>query len=178
MKLIEKDNELFVIALTDPRIKKITKKIVEPVNPYPDRKFSIREDLLTLPSDSVNRNAIYYDFSALPIWGVSSTKKIMRKEWNNIINVIWSTWEHAQAMAFLRIPETQQHKRSDDKTKCAKRLCRLANTASIRSQGVWTCGTPASESEKQWAATVWRFPVETELQGAKGILAICDGELA
>ena len=112
------------------------------------------------------------------IWGVSSTKKIAKKEWNNIINLIWSTWEHAQAMAFLRIPETQQHKPTKQKTECAKRLCRLANTASIRSQGVWTCGTPATEADKAWAATVWPFPVKEELRGAKGILAICDGELS
>ena len=102
----------------------------------------------------------------------------MRSKWHNIINVIWSTWEHAQAMAFIRIPETQQHKPTKQKTDCAKRLCRLANAASIRSKGVWTCGTPASDYDKRWAATSWPFPVKTEIQGAKGILAICNGELA
>ena len=48
VNLIEKDNAIFKIALTDPRIKVVTEHIKEPVNPYPDRKFSVREDLLTL----------------------------------------------------------------------------------------------------------------------------------
>ena len=103
---------------------------------------------------------------------------LLRKEWNNIINVIWSTWEHAQAMAFLRIPETQQHKNSKQKTECAKRLCKLANCAAIRSRGVWVCGTPADEEAKRWAETVWPFPVEERIEGAKGLLALCDGTMA
>ena len=94
-----------------------------------------------------------------------------------MINVIWSTWEHAQAMAFMRIPETQQHKENKNKSECARRLCRLADTASIRSAGVWTCGTPATESERRWAQDIWPFPVKTKVEGPKGLLAICDGEI-
>ena len=179
MNLIQKDNDLFVFALTDPRIKKPVKKIVEPINPYPNRKFAVRNDLLTLTSDMKGLNALFLDFSELPIWGVDAKKKkIDGKEWKNIINLVWSTWDHAQAMAFIRIPETQQHKKNSDKTDCAKRLCRLANAASIRSEGVWTCGTPASKADKEWAAGIWPFPVDRPLQGAKGMLAICDGALA
>ena len=81
-------------------------------------------------------------------------------------------------MAFIRIPETQQHKKNDQKNKTAKRLCRLADTASIRSSGCWTNGTPATEYYKTWAQTVWPFPIEEEIVGAKGLLALCDGELA
>ena len=71
--------------------------------------------------------------------------------------------------------ETLQNKQ---KTDCAKRLCRLADTASIRSSGCWTCGTPASEADKIWAQSVWPFPVEERIEGAKGLLALCDGVMA
>ena len=162
--------------ITDPRIKRITKKIAAPINPIPGRKFSVRNGLLTLPSDAEGRNALYLDFSGLPIWGVDAKQKIVGKEWNNIINVLWSMWEHAQVLSFIRIPETQQHKKHADKSDCAKRLCKLANTASIRASGCWACGTPATE--KSWAQGVWPFPVEGKIQGAKGLLALCNGELA
>ena len=102
VKLVEKDNEVFKISITDPRIEICQAKIAEPINPFPSRKFAVRDDLLTLPSGAWNRYETYYDFSALPIWGIACKKKIMRKEWGNVINVIWSTWEHAQVVAFMR----------------------------------------------------------------------------
>ena len=178
VNLITRDNKLFLISVTDPRIKRHVKGIAAPVNPSPNRKFSVKEGLLTLPKDAEGRKALFLDFSALPIWGVDAKEKINKTEWHNIINVIWSTWEFAHAVAFIRIPETQQHKKNKDKTDCAKRLCQLANCAAIRSRGVWACGTPADESTKRWAETVWPFPVQKPIEGAKGLLALCDGTMA
>ena len=78
----------------------------------------------------------------------------------------------------MRIPEAQQHKAHRDKSDCAKRLCKLSNTASIRSKGVWCNGEAASESEKDWAESVWPFPVLQQLEVVNRLLSSCDGELA
>ena len=77
VNLIERDNKVFGIATTDPRIKIKRRKITAPIVPkgYEQRKFAVREDLLTLRTDEVNRYETYYDFTELPIWGVSSQKK-------------------------------------------------------------------------------------------------------
>ena len=92
--------------------------------------------------------------------------------------MLWSTWEHAQAIAFMRIPEIQQHKKYGDKSDCAKKLYNLGNTASIRSKGIWANGQPASEEDRKWAENHWPFNVEKALEGANGILSKCRGELA
>ena len=100
-------------------------------------------------------------------------RKIIQQEWGPLINVIWSTWEASQTLAFLRIPETQQHKANSAKSDNAKRLCKLANTANIRASGTWCNGEVATPSEKEWAKTVWPFPVTEQIEWAKGLIEIC-----
>ena len=39
-------------------------------------------------------------------------------------------------------------------------------------------GEPADDEHKRWAEKVWPFEVKTELEGAKGVLSKCSGELA
>ena len=157
MKLIEGDNKFFKFAITDPRIKFVTKEIVHPIPPKGDenKKFVVKEDELTLPSGSVGRLENYYDFSGMPIWGADAEDKITQKEWKPLINVIWSTWDSAHALSFLRIPETQQEKAYKNKSKVAQRLCRLSDAAHIRSNGKWCSGDDATvtssvASYKNW----------------------------
>ena len=100
----------------------------------------------------------------------------MAADWPDFINVLWSTWDHAQAIAFLRIPETQPERPKKEKSKAALKLYNLAHAASIRSKGIWATGELASPSDIAWAATAWPFPVRNKLMGAKGLLQLCDGE--
>ena len=92
--------------------------------------------------------------------------------------IFWSTWEHSRIIAFTRIPEIQQHKTYGEKSKCAKQLYILGNSASIRSKGTWVNGEAADDENLQWAEKHWPFEVKTELEGAKGVLSKCSGELA
>ena len=100
----------------------------------------------------------------------------MAGDWPDFINVLWSTWDHAQAVAFLRIPESQPEK-PKKKSDTAKKLYDLAHAASIRSKGIWATGEIASPSERSWAETAYPFPITKPLNGAKGLLALCDGVL-
>ena len=47
--------------------------------------------------------------------GGKAKRKITQAEWMPLINVVWSTWEASQAVAFLHIPETQRHKEYKNK---------------------------------------------------------------
>ena len=38
-------------------------------------------------------------------------------------------------------------------------------------------GEVATPSEKEWAKTVWPFPVTEQIEGAKGLIEMCPGEL-
>ena len=100
----------------------------------------------------------------------------MAEDWKDFINVLWSTWDHAQAVAFLRIPEAQPEKPKNMKGKGALRLYNLAHAASIRSKKIWATGELASPSDISWAETAWPFPIKKQLEGAKGLLQLCDGE--
>ena len=95
-----------------------------------------------------------------------------------LINVIWSTWEASQAVAFLRIPETQSHKANKDKSDLARQLCSLANAACIRAKGTWCNEQAATPSEIEWAKTCYPFPVDRQVEGANGIIDICTGVLS
>ena len=44
--------------------------------------------------------------------------------------------------------------------------------------GIWCSGEEATESEKQWAEIVGPFTVTEQVEGANGLLSICDGEMA
>ena len=69
------------------------------------------------------------------------------------------------------------HKANSAKSDNAKRLCNLANTASIRSKGTWCNGEVASPAEQEWAETGWPFSVKQQVEGANGLVDICAGEL-
>ena len=94
-----------------------------------------------------------------------------------LTNVIWSTWEASQAIAFLRVPETQPHKQTK-KSDLAKQLINLANTASIRSKGTWCNMQQATASEKEWAKSYWPFDVQQQVEGANGIIEACTGAMS
>ena len=134
----------------------------------------MKERQLTWGSDTVGRWETFFDFSGLPIWGAESARKITRSEWHPLINLVWSMWEAAHALAFIRIPETQQRKEGK-KSDTAKKLIKLANTASIRSSGRWCSGEEASPSEKEWAKTVWPFPMDKPAEGINGTVPACEG---
>ena len=53
----------------------------------------------------------------------------------------------------------------------------FADAAHIRAKGTWCSGDEADDEWKRWAETCWPFDVDTELEGAKGVLAKCQGFL-
>ena len=176
VKLIEVDNGAFRFVLVDPRIYTVWRHVVAPIPPS-NHKFWVQEDQITLKTTDQGRKEEYYYFGDLPIWGPTSKKKMLKGEWGPTINVLWSTIESAQAIAFIHIPDAQYDRTSDKRSDPAKRLCKLAEASCIRSSGEWCNGQVADAATQKWAKDVWPFPVSTPLQGAKGVLAICDGAM-
>ena len=176
VQLIENDNEGFKFVMLDPRIVFEHCYIVDPIQPT-NHKFYVQNDQITLQQVEVGRREPYYNLSKLPIWGPSSQKKVLRGEWGPIINILWSTLESAQALAFIKIPNCQYERPNTKRTDCAKRLCALAEASHIRTSGTWCNEVEATDSVKKWAEITWPFPATRKLEGAKGLLAICDGTM-
>jgi len=153
-KFIVEDNKQCGIALAE--VKHVQRVVLPILMPDDDKgrlqALSVKEGeyVITLQASKVDQTETFFDFSKLHIFEAEHT--LSGASWDQIINMIYTAFNLADAIALALIPE------ATTKSDTSKNLRWLAEARRIMHSGRWSDGRVASDKEKEDAMQACPFP--------------------